>query len=169
MKKIYFPITFLLLIFANSYADNSVADVPILWTAIFSEIQPTSGATASKDYCIAHSPTTVITTYQQINSKTGVTTLNGMNLRYISYSTETKNDIYFYTVHGELSGEDNNKKWSVPITLYEQTLTGSSTIWATWSTPACKGIFIANPTFLSEQQKVNISPFFASLRKLTKK
>lgn len=157
--------------FSAAYAasGNTVADVPILWTAVFSEIQPTSGATVTKDYCITHSPTTLITTYQQINSKNGVTTLNGINIRYISYSTKNMNDMYFYTVHGELTGKENNKEWRTPITLYEQTLTGSSTIWTIWSTPTCKGIFIANPTFPNTQQQANLPAMFASLEKLTNK
>lgn len=149
-------------------ADNSVADVPILWSAVFSEIQPTSGSNVTKEYCIAHSPTTLVTTYQQITSPKGVTTLNGLNIRYLDYKTEYKNDIYFYIVHGQLSGRENNVAWQMPITLYEQTLTGTSTIWTTWSTPKCKGIFIANPTFPDKQQQKNLSGVFDALAKIYK-
>jgi hypothetical protein len=171
MMKKYYAIACLSLLFAlttATYAGNSVADVPILWTAVFSQIQPTSTSGVTQEYCVKHSPTTLITTYQQINSKKGVTTLNGVNIRYLNYKTENKNDMYFYIVHGELSGKDGANEWKTPITLYEQTLTGNSTIWTTWGTPQCKGIFIANPTFPDKQQQEKLSDVFDSLTKLSK-
>ena len=165
MKKKLLALTLTCLTF-NAYADNSVADVPILWTAVFSEIQHTSTSNSTQDYCVQHSPTTLVTTYQQITSPKGVTTLNGLNIRYTGYTTENKNDIYFYTVKGIISGTDSQGAWQTPITLYEQTLTGSSTIWTTWSTPKCKGIFIANPTFPNTAQQKNLPEVFKSLQKL---
>ena len=146
LRSIFFVILFTFTTFV--FADNSAADKPIKWTAVFSHIQPTSDSNAMKQFCINHSPTTLITTYKEINSPQGVMTLNGLNIHYLHYQTKKVHDIYFYEVVGVISGGKGKDAWHSPIHLYEQTLTPFSTIWSTWSTPNCKGIFVATPTFI---------------------
>ncbi len=118
----------------------------IIWTAVFSNSSPIK-PNVSLEYCKSHIPTVMVTTIKQITSKEGVMALNGINVRYLSYKTEKKDDLYFNLVNAMISGKDaEGKSWSAPMKLYEQTLSEVGVTWTVWSTPECKGTFLGTPT-----------------------
>lgn len=120
----------------------------IVWTAVFSDITPIK-KDVSEFYCKAHTPTVIVTTIEQITSKEGVKALNGVNIRYLSYKTIEKDNLYFNIVNATVSGKDKNKKaWSENMKLYEQTLTPVGVTYTVWSTASCKGTFLGTPTIV---------------------
>jgi hypothetical protein len=120
----------------------------VVWTAVFSDAQP-NRAGITKDYCLSHTPTVMVTTIDQISSPVGVMALNQVNVRYLSYTTNEVNGLYFNVVKATISGVDNQgNKWSEPMSLYEQTLSPTGVTDTVWSTPSCKGKFVGTATIL---------------------
>lgn len=146
MKKIITTIT-LLTLFTGAWATtlSSADETKVIWTAVFSDITPINPQ-VSQSYCDNHTPTVFVTTIEQITSKEGVTSLNGVNIRYLSYKTIEKDNLYFNIVDAVVSGKDNNGAWSIPMKLYEQTLSMAGPTYTVWSTPKCKGTFLGTPT-----------------------
>lgn len=140
----------LLSLTSSGYAANHPKTKPtVTWTAVFSNVAPVKPF-ISQAYCLLHTPTTVITTIKQITSKNGVNSLNGVNLRYLSYKTEKKDNLYFNIVDAIVSGKNKaGKAWSEPMKLYEQTLAPIAVTYTVWSTPSCKGTFLGTPTVVS--------------------
>jgi len=127
-----------------SYASSHSGKV--IWTAVFSNFTPIrKGITNS--YCKSHSPSVIVTTIKQITSKEGINGLNGVNIRYLSYKTVKKDNLYFNIVNAIVSGKTKQgKNWSEPMKLYEQTLSPVGVTYTVWSTPNCKGTFLGTPT-----------------------
>ncbi|WP_299004402.1 hypothetical protein [uncultured Shewanella sp.] len=126
------------------------ADDDVIWTAVFSDFTPINDK-VDIDYCQSHTPSVIVTTIKQITSSKGVTGLNGVNIRYLSYKTEEKDNLYFNLVHAIVSGKGTNgKSWSEKMTLYEQTLDTVGVTYTVWSTPHCKGTFLGTPTRVSQ-------------------
>lgn len=117
----------------------------VVWTAVFSNFTPIKN-TVSAQYCKSHTPSVIKTTIKQITSKAGVEGLNGVNIRYLSYRTVVKDNLYFNIVNAVVSGKNKNgKSWSLPMKLYEQTLSPIYLTNTVWSTPLCKGTFVGTP------------------------
>lgn len=122
----------------------------VIWTAVFSDFTPINDKVDSH-YCQTHTPSVIVTTIKQITSSKGVTGLNGVNIRYLSYKTEKKDNLYFNLVQAIVSGKGTNgKPWSENMTLYEQTLDAVGVTYTVWSTPHCKGTFLGTPTTVSQ-------------------
>ena len=136
---------FSLLLISSSIAaaDN------IIWTAVFSNVTPRDNKT-SQSYCEKHSPTVMVTTLKDITSTLGTTTLNGLNIRYLSYKSEKKDGLLFNTVNAIIKGKDEKGEWSSPLKMYQQTLSqeDNGKTWVVWSTKKCKGSFIGTPTLI---------------------
>lgn len=125
----------------------------VIWTAVFSDIQPIT-AKKSIAYCKAHTPSVIVTTIKQITSDKGIRSLNGVNIRYLSYNTITKQNLYFNIVNARVSGKTKSgKTWSQPMKLYEQTLSPVGVTYTVWSTPHCKGTFLGTPTVVKNKNK----------------
>lgn len=121
----------------------------VIWTAVFSNVTPTH-AHVTHAYCRAHTPTVMVTTIKQITSKQGVRALNGVNVRYLSYDTVKKDDLYFNIVNAVVSGKNTNgSSWSTKMKLYEQTLSAVGVTYTVWSTKDCKGTFLGTPTLVN--------------------
>jgi len=144
MKKIILMV-FSCLLTIVALADNHKATVT--WTAVFSNITPRS-AEVSQAYCDSHSTTVMVTTIDEITSEKGVKTLNGLYVKYNSYDHEIKDGLLFNIVDAQISGVDEKGPWTLPMKLYEQTLSEEDhgVTWTVWSTPKCKGTFIGTPT-----------------------
>lgn len=121
----------------------------VIWTAVFGNIMPRNAHT-SQEYCIAHTPTVMVTTIDEITSKQGVKTLNGLYVKYLSYSHEKKNGLLFNNVNATITGHDASGTWVIPMKLYEQTLSeeDQGETWTVWSTKDCKGTFLGTPTII---------------------
>lgn len=120
----------------------------IIWTAVFSKPEPLR-SDVTQAYCNQHTPTVMVTTIDQITSKAGVRTLNGIIVRYLSYKEIEKDHLNFNIVSAVISGKDKNgKEWSSPMKLYEQTLNPVDVTYTVWSTPYCKGTFLGTPTVI---------------------
>ncbi len=121
----------------------------IIWTAVFSHTTPRTKQ-VSKNYCVKHTPTVVVTTIEQITSKKGVRALNGIYLKYKNYKGIIKDGIRFNYVNATLSGQSKNGPWSTPMKLYQQTLSKQDmgVTWVVWSTKYCKGMFLGTPTVI---------------------
>lgn len=130
-----------------SICTNADTSQKVLWTAVFSNTVPVNSS-VSQAYCDSHTPTVMVTTIDQITSKQGVIALNGINVRYLSYKTIEKDNIYFNVVNATISGKDASGAWSMPMKLYEQTLSPIGTTYTVWSTSKCKGTFLGTPTVL---------------------
>lgn len=125
------------------------ADQQVTWTAVFSNATPIK-PTVSQAFCDQHTPTVMVTTINQITSPQGVKALNNVDVRYLSYKTVVKDNLYFNLVNATISGVDaNGKAWSEPMKLYEQTLDPVAVTYTVWSTPFCKGTFLGTPTVKS--------------------
>lgn len=144
MKKIVIIATILL---GNSIASASKT---IIWTAVFDNVTPRS-AEVTLNYCLDHTPTVMVTTVSQILSKQGVKTLNGLHVKYNSYTSTPKDGLLFNVVNATISGKDQNGAWSTPMKMYQQTLSelDQGKTWVVWSTPKCKGTFIGTPTIIN--------------------
>ena len=127
---------------------QAVSNQKVVWTAVFSNTVPLNSS-VTQAYCDDHTPTVMVTTIDQITSKQGVMALNGVNVQYLSYKTIQKDNIYFNIVNALVSGQDQNGAWSMPMKLYEQTLSPIGTTWTVWSTAKCKGTFLGTPTVVS--------------------
>jgi hypothetical protein len=122
----------------------------IIWTAVFSHIQPARKG-VSIGYCKSHTPTVIVTSIKEIMSHAGVQALNSVNLRYLSYRTTHKDGLFFNVVNAVVSGHQQGEKpWSTPMKLYEQTLADAAVTYTVWSTKDCKGTFLGTPTQLAE-------------------
>lgn len=119
----------------------------VTWTAVFENTVPRTEK-VNLQYCLEHTPTVMVTTVTQVLSKNGVKTLNGLHVKYNSYKSSKKDSLLFNVVDATISGKDNNGKWSVPMKMYQATLSESDEgkTWVVWSTPDCKGTFIGVPT-----------------------
>ena len=126
------------------------ADNPdVVWTAVFSNATPLT-KNISQSYCDSHTPTVIVTTISKITSKEGVTSLNGVNIRYLSYKTIIKDHLYFNLVNAIVCGKNSGGHlWQEPMKLYEQTLSSVGVTNTVWSTPYCKGTFLGTPTVLN--------------------
>lgn len=146
MKKMI-PLCLLLLAPYHAFAKEKV-----IWTAVFDDIQPRS-AKVSKAYCKAHAPTVMVTTVEQVLSKSGVKTINGLRVQYLSYKSEKKDGFLFNVVNAVIRGRDKQGSWSAPVKMYQQTLSeqDKGKTWVVWSTPQCKGSFIGTPTVVNEE------------------
>lgn len=144
---------YLLALFLIISASTLAAEQPvkIIWTAVFSNITPRM-ASVTKDYCVKHTPTVVVTTIDQITSKDGVKAMNGIHVKYLSYNSKAKDGLLFNTVNAIVSGEDKNGKWSTPMKMYQQTLSEQDrgVTWVVWSTKDCKGSFLGTPTVIQK-------------------
>ncbi len=144
-----FKQTLLILGISMSSSLASFANTPshkVIWTAVFSNITPLN-KNISLQYCLTHTPSVIVTTIKQITSKKGIQSLNGVNIKYLSYNTIVKDHLYFNIVNAIVSGKDkNDKTWSTPMKLYEQTLSATGVTYTVWSTPECKGTFLGTPT-----------------------
>lgn len=121
----------------------------VKWTAVF-ENQVPRDASITQAYCDSHTPTVIVTDIRQITAKAGVTAINGVNIRYLSYNSKEIDGLHFNVVKGVLSGIDQSKKeWKQNIILYEQTLEEVGKTYTVWSTEYCKGTFIGYPTVVS--------------------
>ena len=126
----------------------SARSLKVVWTAVFSNIQPLNSK-VSLAYCKAHTPSVIVTTIAQITSDKGVQSLNGVNIRYLSYKTMIKDNLYFNIVDAVVSGKTKaGKAWSERMKLYEQTLSPIGVTYTVWSTPHCKGTFLGTPTVI---------------------
>jgi hypothetical protein len=137
-----------MLIFIVIFAFSSIASAKtVTWTAVFDNVVPRSEK-VTVQYCLDHTPTVMVTTVDQVLSKDGVKTLNGLRVKYNSYNSSKKDGLLFNIVNATISGKDKNGEWSVPIKMYQQTLSESDQgkTWVVWSTPECKGTFIGVPT-----------------------
>ncbi len=135
------------LLISTSYASSHSPKV--VWTAVFSNISPIE-KNISTAYCKSHTPTVIVTTIKQITSKQGINALNGVNIRYLSYKTVKKDNLYFNLVNAVVSGKDKKgKSWSLPMKLYEQTLSPIGVTYTVWSTSQCKGSFLGTPTVMN--------------------
>lgn len=145
IKKIYQIALWSLLFIANCV----LAHPPqVIWTAVFSDIVPINKS-VSQAYCEARTPSVVVTTISQITSQRGIRALNGVRIRYLSYKTIKKNNLYFNLVSAVVSGKDaEGKPWAEPMKLYEQTLSPVAVTYTVWSTKHCKGTFLGTPTKL---------------------
>lgn len=121
------------------------ASPQVIWTAVFSNFTPIKKG-ISTDYCVQHTPSVIVTTINQITSEQGVNGLNGVNIRYLSYKTIEKDNLYFNIVNAIVRG----KNWQEPMKLYEQTLAPVAVTYTTWSTPDCKGTFLGTPTLMNK-------------------
>lgn len=140
----------LILLFNTAYASESGVKREILWTAVFSNITPLN-PDITQAYCDEHTPSVMVTTIDQITSKTGVKALNDIIVRYLSYKTIEKDHLYFNIVNATIAGKDENgKAWTSPMKLYEQTLDPVGVTYTTWSTPYCKGTFLGTPTVVAK-------------------
>lgn len=135
------------LIAAIIFYSSIVSAKTVTWTAVFDNITPRS-ENVTLEYCLEHTPTVMVTTVDQILSKEGVTSLNGLHVKYNSYKSTKKDGLLFNVVNATISGEDKDGKWSTPMKMYQQTLSESDQgkTWVVWSTPQCKGTFIGTPT-----------------------
>lgn len=142
MKKIFFvlPLLFPMMLFSKSN---------VVWTAVFSDIQPRTNKVTT-EYCLAHSPTVMVTTVKQVLSKDGSKTINGLRVKYLSYKSKKKSGLLFNTVDALISGHDDTGSWSEPLKMYQQTLSekDEGKTWVVWSTSKCKGSFIGIPTIV---------------------
>lgn len=142
-------LSFIILSGLNMVACANQQNPKVIWTAVFSNITPLNQQ-VSKAYCLAHTPTVIVTTIKQIASKQGTRGLNGVNIRYLSYKTIEKDHLYFNIVNAVVSGIDHNgKKWQQSMKLYEQTLSTIGVTSTVWSTEKCKGTFLGTPTVVS--------------------
>jgi hypothetical protein len=135
-------------IFMMTLALSSIACAKtITWTAVFDDIVPRSEK-VTLQYCLDHTPTVMVTTVDEVLSKKGVKTLNGLKVKYNSYTSTKKDGLLFNIVNATISGKDKNGEWSTPIKMYQQTLSelDQGKTWVIWSTPECKGTFIGIPT-----------------------
>ncbi len=148
MKKLFILLSILSTVtYANAIHDKGTN---VVWTAVFENAKPIKN-NINQAYCDSHTPSVISTNIVQITSKDGVKAANGVNIRYISYKGEAKDNLYFNVVSGELSGIDvNGKPWKQPIKLYEQTLDEIGKTYTVWSTPNCKGTFTGFPTIISK-------------------
>lgn len=123
----------------------------VIWTAVFSDVQPRT-SNISYEFCLAHSPTVMVTTVSQVLSKKGVKSLNGIVVKYLSYKSHKKDGILFNTINAVVSGKDSKGNWSSPMKMYQQTLSekDQGKTWVVWSTPKCKGSFIGTPTIVQK-------------------
>ncbi|WP_238584384.1 hypothetical protein [Legionella gratiana] len=144
MKKIFIVASFL---FCSSIASASKS---VIWTAVFDNITPRS-EDVTLQYCLKHTPTVMVTTVDQVLSKEGIKTLNGLRVKYNSYNSTKKDGLLFNVVNATISGKDSNGEWSTPIKMYQQTLSelDQGKTWVVWSTPKCKGTFIGTPTIIN--------------------
>lgn len=149
MKKLWALVLSGLMV--NAWAAGTAGSVvkaqPIVrWTAVFSDVQPNQ-AGVTEAYCLLHTPTVMVTTIQQITSDQGVEALNGVWVRYLSYTTTEKDGLYFNWVKATVSGVDSDgEHWQEPMRLYEQTLSPTGVTNTVWSTPLCKGKFVGAAT-----------------------
>ncbi|MBA2652862.1 MAG: hypothetical protein H0U73_11420 [Tatlockia sp.] len=143
MNKI---LVFIIILLFNTIA--SAANT-VIWTAVFNNIVPRSEKVRMQ-YCLDHTPTVMVTSVEQVLSKNGVKTLNGLRVKYNSYKSSKKDGLLFNVVNATISGKDENGEWSVPMKMYQQTLSESDQgkTWVVWSTPQCKGTFIGVPTIV---------------------
>ena len=147
MKKSIFAILSLTVMASHANAIHDDGS-NVIWTAVFENVKPVS-ANITQEYCDSHTPSVISTNIVQITRRNGTTATNGVNIRYISYNGESKDNLYFNVVSGELSGKDiNHKPCKQPIKLYEQTLDEVGKTYTVWSTPSCKGIFTGYPTLV---------------------
>lgn len=151
MVRLLFALGCLLASF-NLYA----GDVSVTWTAVFDNIQPRD-EDVTLQYCRSHTPTVMVTTIEQITSEAGVQTLNGLTVKYHSYSSEVKDGLLFNTVNASVSGVDADGPWSQKMKLFEQSLSeeDEGVTWTVWSTASCKGSFIGTPTMGKLMTKTN--------------
>ena len=119
----------------------------VSWTMVFQNTKPVSEKISQK-YCDDHIPSVLVTTVNQITSKNGIKSLNGINVRYTSYKSANKDNLYFNVANALLEGSDNNTKWAQKLKIYEQTLDGVGTTYAVWSTANCKGSLTEYPTVI---------------------
>jgi len=128
---------------------NAFAKPKVIWTAVFGNVTPRN-ENVSKAYCLLHTPTVMVTTIEQITSKKGVKTLNGLYVKYLSYKNEKKDGLLFNIVDATVSGHDVAGDWTIPMKLYEQTLSeeDQGVTWTVWSTKDCKGTFLGTPTIV---------------------
>jgi len=126
----------------------------VFWTAVFDDIEPRSDE-ISKQWCIEHTPTVMVTTVDQVLSAKGVKSLNNLNVKYLNYKSEKKDGLLFNTVNAVISGKGKDGDWSEPIKMYQQTLSESDKgkTWVIWSTPKCKGSFVGVPTVVNTAVK----------------
>lgn len=144
-------ILFVMAIIGSANAAEVVHDdgSNVVWTAIFENQVPNAG-NVTQEYCDKHTPDIITTNIKQITSSNGVAAKNGVSIQYQSYKGEEINGLYFNTVKGYLKGTGaNGKEWTVPISLYEQTLAEVGKTYTVWSTPYCKGTFIGYPSVVS--------------------
>lgn len=143
MKKIVVLASILL------YSSITNASPSVIWTAVFDDVTPRS-PDVTLQYCFEHTPTVMVTTVDQVLSKEGVKTLNGLRVKYNSYNSTKKDGLLFNVVNATISGQDKNGAWSTPMKMYQQTLSESDQgkTWVVWSTPKCKGTFIGTPTLV---------------------
>jgi len=129
------------------YSSIASASKTVIWTAVFDNVAPRSEDVTLK-YCLDHTPTVMVTTVDQVLSKEGAKTLNGLRVKYNSYKSTKKDGLLFNVVNATISGKNKNGEWSTPIKMYQQTLSESDQgkTWVIWSTPKCKGTFIGSPT-----------------------
>lgn len=141
MKKIWVSIVIL------AFSSIASAAQTVTWTAVFDNVVPRSDK-VTVQYCLDHTPTVMVTTVDQVLSKDGVKTLNGLRVKYNSYKSTKKDGLLFNIVHATISGKEKNREWSVPMIMYQQTLSelDQGKTWVVWSTPECKGSFIGVPT-----------------------
>ncbi|MBA2656701.1 MAG: hypothetical protein H0U70_06900 [Tatlockia sp.] len=157
MKKIVFLLVMLLI---NSFA---IAAKTVIWTAVFDNMVPRSEKISMK-FCLDHTPTVLITSVDQVLSKNGVKTVNGLRVKYNSYTSTKKDGLLFNVVHATVSGKDEHGEWSAPMKMYQQTLSESDQgkTWVVWSTPQCKGTFIGVPTINETKKFLSNSGDFTS-------
>ncbi len=133
---------------ASAFTAPKAKTHKVIWTAVFSDITPLN-QTVSKEYCLSHTPSVIVTTISQITSQQGVKGLNGVTIRYLSYKTHEKDHLFFNIVNAVVSGKDKQGKvWHAPMKLYEQTLSNTGVTNTVWSTSMCKGKFLGTPTVI---------------------
>ena len=76
MKKI---IVFIVTALGSSIAIGA----HVTWTAVFDNVVPRSEK-VTMQYCLDHTPTVMVTTVDQVLSKEGAKTLNGLRFKYHS-------------------------------------------------------------------------------------
>ncbi len=146
MKKLLVISSIILCVWSANILAASNRINKIVWTAVFRNI--TSNDTKyTDDYCRKRTPVVMISTIKQITSQKGVTSSNGIKIRYVSHETKEKNGLYFTIINAVLSGiDEQGKPWSTPMKLYEHMLAPLGQAYAVWSTAHCKGTFIGTPT-----------------------
>ncbi len=137
-KSVYFAFIFIGCLVGFALAS------PTIWTARFNHVLPRDGQ-HTRAFCLAHTPDVIVTTIQQITRKDGIVAKNGVRIKYLSYATTQKDGLYFNLVKAQVSGGSGNGRWSMPMKLYEQTLTPAYLTHTVWSTSACKGMFTGKP------------------------